>query len=585
MKKFTFLLLFALFGVLGMQAEMPNGYYFIKNNGNGKYVQVKGRITAAPDAADPSTLPGCVIKVAADADGKVTVLRSQAVDVPNAIGRAMKYIPEIVELVVAKFGVEGSGDDFLLGTTGVDAIMDKFNENIDANFYIEEAAGGYRIYAKTPSMAPVKEFYLENKGKVDSKLMDPGLDQVINKILLKVINKVKGTNSTTIAPKWEFNVQRIWGLMNEPTLVEPVDDASKLLFYQTILQDEALIWKFAQTTAIYYLDAVETSETFESLSGDASFAEYMNYWGMVKKIVNQIRPDFKYYVVADGNEFTFISEGNKDIKNNEARTFWTLEEITSSNPFVLNLNGNMEQDSYIYGTQYVDFGYQLPANCNAYTISEITPEGFAIASLIGNVVPAQTPVLIESTGTTVNIVPTDNSTSVGTNLLKGNDFLIERYEIKNEKIAMLFMMAQMVAGNSIDKYQYLTLKTAGTVNNKFFFTLSANELSDNDKYDEFVEGMVRAFNKGTQGANAGLLGFFVYRGGMPGNKAFLYDPAYEHPASKGANFLSFDGDATGITEVNTEKNANAQMFDMSGRKVNNPLNGIVIINGKKVVFK
>ena len=91
--------------------------------------------------------------------------------------------------------------------------------------------------------------------------MEPGLEETINKILLKVINKVKGTNSTTIAPKWEFNVLKFWELMDEPSLVKPVDDASKLEFYQTILQDEALIWKFAQTTAIYYIGAVETSQT------------------------------------------------------------------------------------------------------------------------------------------------------------------------------------------------------------------------------------------------------------------------------------------------------------------------------------
>ena len=417
MKKLSLILVLSLFGVLGIQAQMPNGYYFIKNNGNDKYVQVKGRFTAAPNATAPNTLPGCVIKVVADENGKVTVLRSQAVDVPNAIGRAMKYIPEIVELVVAKLAVEGSGDDYLLGTTGVDAIMQKFNDNFDPSFYLEETDFGYRIYAKTPSMKPVKDFYRENKSKVDSKLMEPGLEETINKILLKVINKVKGTNSTTIAPKWEFNVLKFWELMDEPSLVKPVDDASKLEFYQTILQDEALIWKFAQTTAIYYIGAVETSQTFAEYSTNPKFAEYMKYWGMAKKIVNQLRPDFKYYVVADGDAFTFISEGNKDIKSNEARTFWTLEEITSDNPFVLNLNGNMEQDSYIYGTQYVDFGYQLPANCYAYTISEITSEGFAIATKIGNVVPAQTPVIIECTGTTVNIVPKDNSVSVGENLL------------------------------------------------------------------------------------------------------------------------------------------------------------------------
>lgn len=576
MRKFSLSLVLALFGLLGMQAQALDGYYYIKNNASGNYVQVKGRIHAAPDATDPTTLPGCVIKVATEDNGKVTELRSQAVDVPNAIGRAMKYIPEIVELVVAKLAVEGSGDDYLLGTTGVDAIMQKFNENIDANFYVEETDMGYRIYAKTPSMTPVKEFYLENKAKVDSKLMEPGLEETINKILLKIINKVKGTNSTTIAPKWEFNVHTIWQEMGGK-LIEPVDDTSKLAFYQEVLTDEGNIWLFAQTTAIHYLNAVETSQTFEQHANEEAVQKY---WGMVKKIVNQIRPDFKYYVVADGNDFTFISEGNKDIKNNEARTFWTLEEVGSN--FVLNLNASLTQDELYYGTLYTDFGYKLPANCNAYSISEITADGYAIASLIGNEVPAQTPVLIEATGTTLNLQPKDIKGTISGNLLVGNDFLVKEYGIVNDMISSIYGLASNYVA-AVQDYAYLTLKTAGTVNNKFFFTLSASELKEAMSSDFTVDGMVRVFNIGYSGSNAGLLGFFKYKGDLPGNKAFLYNPQYEYEA-KGANFLLFDGQATGISEVNNEANANETMYDVQGRKVNNPFNGIVIVNGKKVMF-
>ncbi|MBQ6064141.1 MAG: hypothetical protein IJK87_11020 [Prevotella sp.] len=580
MRKFSLSLVLALFGVLGMQAQALDGYYYIKNNASNNYVQVKGRIHAAPDATDPTTLPGCVIKVATEDNGKVTELRSQAVDVPNAIGRAMKYIPEIVELVVAKLAVEGSGDDYLLGTTGVDAIMQKFNENIDPSFYIEETDMGYRIYAKTPSMTPVKEFYLENKAKVDSKLMEPGLEETINKILLKVINKVKGSNMTTIPAKWEFNVHTIWQEMGG-TLIEPVDDASKLAFYQEVLTNEANIWLFAQTTAIHYLNAVETSQTFATYSTDPRFADYMKYWGLAKKVVNQIRPDFKYYVVADGNDFTFISEGNKDIKNNEARTFWTLEEV--GNTFVLNLNSALTQDEMYYGTMYTDFGYTLPANCTAYAISEITTDGYAITAEIGNKVPAQTPVLIEGNTTALQLTPTDGIRAYsGTNLLVGNDFLIKEYGIVNDMISTAYGLASGYV-NALREYKYLTLKTAGTVNNKFFFTLSASELEDAMGTEFTLEGKVQVFNIGYAGSNAGLLGFFKYKGTLPGNKAFLYAPEYEY-AAKGASILSFDGEATGIKEVNNEAIANETVFDLQGRKVNNPFNGIVIVNGKKVMF-
>ncbi len=578
MKKFSLFLVLALFGVLGLQAQALDGYYYIKNNASNNYVQVKGRITAAPNATDPTTLPGCVIKVATDDNGKVTELRSQAVDVPNAIGRAMKYIPEIVELVVAKLAVEGSGDDYLLGTTGVDAIMQKFNDNIDPNFYVEEVDGSYRIYAKTPSMTPIVEFYQENKAKVDSKLMEPGLEETINKILLKIINKVKGTNSTTIAPKWEFNVLTLWEEMGDETITKPDTDENKLKFYQDILIDEDNIWLFAQTTAIHYLDAVETSQTFANYANDESVQKY---WAMVKKIVNQIRPDFKYYVVADGNDFTFISEGNKAIKQNAANTLWTLEEV--GNNFTLNLNASLTQDELYYGTMYTDFGYTLPANCTAYAISEITTDGYALTAEIGNQVPAQTPVLIEATSTALNLTPTDGIRAYsGTNLLVGNDFLIKEYGIVNDMISTLYGLAASYV-TAVQEYAYLTLKTAGTVNNKFFFTLSASELENAMGTEFTVDGKVQVFNKGYSGTNDGLLGFFKYKGDLPGNKAFLYNPQYEY-AAKGATILSFDGEATGIRELNKEVNANETVYDLQGRKVNNSFNGIVIVNGKKVML-
>lgn len=578
MKKLSLILVLSLFGVLGMQAQALDGYYYIKNNFTNNYVQVKGRLTAAPDlVGDPTTLAGCVIKVKTDANGKVTELRSQGVDVPNAIGRAMKYIPEIVSLVVEKLHVDGSGE--LLGTTGVDAIMQKFNDNIDPNFYIEETDLGYRIYVKTPSMAPVVDFYNENSAKIETKLFNPGLEETINEILLKVINKVKGSNLTVIPTKWEFNVHTIWQEMGG-TLTEPVDYNSKLAFYREVLTNETNVWLFAQTTAIHYLKAVEESQTFINNQDNEMVQKY---WGMVKKIVNQLRPDFKYYVVADGNNFTFISEGNVAIKKNEANTFWTLEDV-STKPFVLNLNSAMTQNDYYYGTLYTDFGYQLPANCDAYAISEITEDGFAIASEVGNVVPAQTPVLIEGISTKVDILPMDVTGTISPNLLVGNDVLVKEYGIVNDMISTLYGAALSYV-SAIQEYSYLTLKTAGTVNNKFFFTLSSAELKDAMGSDFTADGMVQVFNKGYYGDNADRLGFFKYKGDLPGNKAFLYNPEYEHASAKGATFLSFDGEATGIVEVNTEETANKTVFDLTGRKVNKAFNGIVIVNGKKVVLK
>ena len=50
--------------------------------------------------------------------------------------------------------------------------------------------------------------------------------------------------------------------------------------------------------------------------------------------------------------------------------------------------------------------------------------------------------------------------------------------------------------------------------------------------------------------------------------------------------LDFDGEATGISEIKTMRNAgNEIFFDLQGRKVAQPTKGLYIVNGKKVVIK
>ena len=45
-----------------------------------------------------------------------------------------------------------------------------------------------------------------------------------------------------------------------------------------------------------------------------------------------------------------------------------------------------------------------------------------------------------------------------------------------------------------------------------------------------------------------------------------------------------DGE-TGVEEVNDEKNDVEIVYDLQGRRVNNPIKGIYIVNGKKVIYK
>ena len=79
-------------------------------------------------------------------------------------------------------------------------------------------------------------------------------------------------------------------------------------------------------------------------------------------------------------------------------------------------------------------------------------------------------------------------------------------------------------------------------------------------------------------------GFHQYGGtNVPARKAYI-----TVPSSAGARPFSivFDDDATAIKAVNGEEfTVNGSVYDLQGRKVENPKNGLYIVNGKKVVIK
>ena len=69
---------------------------------------------------------------------------------------------------------------------------------------------------------------------------------------------------------------------------------------------------------------------------------------------------------------------------------------------------------------------------------------------------------------------------------------------------------------------------------------------------------------------------------LPAHRAYLSTTA---TPSTPAPFLSFDEGTTGIVNVNRETITNNQYYTLDGRRVENPSNGIYIVNGKKVVIK
>lgn len=453
-----------------------DGYYNILTS-DSKYVNVAGRKTVNfVSATDAKTKAGTVIRVKTKTNSngqvEVEILRSQGVDIPGYAERAMNYVPKIVQLVVDKLHAEGTGE--ILGNDGLDAIMQIFNESFDYHLYLESAGSDtYRIYGKTPSMEKVVEFYKkpENKAKVDAKL--PKLEKFINDAIQKVLKKTNGSGASILVP---FSLHTVWEKMGGASsgLAEPINAASISEFYSQVLSTEDNVWNFAYQTAMIYWGNLKKHPRYET-DIKPKLGEYAKY---IDKVEN-IRPNFKYYIVPGTSTLDIISQGNTKIT--DASTAWKLQECTEFN--VNFPKANKRGDKY-YTTLYTDFAYTLPEGVTAMKVTAVSDAGVAkTEEITGTIIPAQTPVMLVSTapGDQTLTLTKEAGTAITDNLLKGPDYLINTYGIKTAQVESLFNFAKKIFGGSfydnyVSEYEHLMARNAGTVNNKYFFGLTKDDL-------------------------------------------------------------------------------------------------------------
>ena len=489
----------------GTPAAITAGFYTIKNLGNEKFVNVAGRKTVT-FVDETATAPGTVIKVESNEKGQVQVLRSQGVDIPGYAQKAMNYVPEIVQLVAQKLGAEGEGN--LLGKDGLDALLKKFDESFDYHLYTEQAERGVRIYGKTPSMEPVVEFYQENKANVDEKL--PMLEDFINSAIDKILQKTNGSGASILE---DFSLLKVWEKMGG-TLTKPETDATKLEFLQQVLANKENVWNFAYQTAMIY---------WTNLKNHKKFAEYKDKLGEYAKYIDKIeyiRPDVKYYIVANGTDLDFYSQDNALITGNDASTMWTLTKRTD---FKVTFNEENLLNGKYYTTFYADFAYTLPTDgsVKAYKVTEVNENTGVAKKVVLESVPAQTPVLLEATSADAQTLTlnTEDGTAPTDNILRGPDYLINDLGIKTAQVEMLFNLAKELLGedsefykNNIAKYEHLMARNAGTVNNKYFFGLDQTDMKNAQN--------VRMLNLNDAGEN---LGFYSNWTSLEANRAFIVD--------------------------------------------------------------
>ena len=228
---------------------------------------------------------------------------------------------------------------------------------------------------------------------------------------------------------------------------------------------------------------------------------------------------------------------------------WILELVGEDNTNYFGVapaNKMKGKNGKYFTTLYTDFPMKVVDNINAYIVESIgttgAEKGYAQCKKIASkndIIPAQTPIVLEceTTASASNrLLPLANTTPAPTNnILKAVFF----NEAKN------------------------TIETAGKT--------------------------VRVFNINPKPAVRNPLGFYRYSGTIiKGNKAFLLVDANASGSKLDGYDMEEEGTADGIDEVTTatvETATNAVYYDLQGRRVDHPVRGIYIVNGKKVIIK
>ncbi|MBR3728616.1 MAG: chitobiase/beta-hexosaminidase C-terminal domain-containing protein [Muribaculaceae bacterium] len=541
-------------------AQIDNKYYYLVNNALPEmYANVAGRRTLN-FVADPADKAGTVFRVMTDPDtiGQVETLRSQGVDMQGYAKRAMNYVTPIVQMVVNKLndmdGVDdATGTGSILGENGLGKILAEFNKSFDYHLYVEGNAGAYRIYARTPSMQRVVDFYNnpDNKSQIQEKL--PMLEGYINQVLAKIRSKVPaGMNANVFEP---FSLVKVWEKMGSK-LIKPVkgenDDITAIMaFYDQVLSNKEYVWDFAYQTAKIYLDNIKGTKTYADLD-----PEYKLY---IEKM-EEIRPETKFFIIQNGNELDYVREDHTYIQNNNDQTFWTLTERTD---FTVNFPEENKYGSKLVTTLYTDFAYDVPDNVTAYKITGIDANGIAKIADLGKNVPAQTPVLLmtdaTAKATTKNVtLNTTDGTRPNGNLLEGPDYLINKYKITSPTVEALFAIAAGIVGGEesdayqtyVKPYEYLKLRTSGTVNNRYFWGLNSDDLkkcSEKNSEDK-LDCVVRSLGVNDEGKD---IGFYRNREALLANQAFIPNIEFNPILLEVVATPTFDPEAGTYNEAQT----------------------------------
>lgn len=245
-------------------------------------------------------------------------------------------------------------------------------------------------------------------------------------------------------------------------------------------------------------------------------------------------------------------------------SLWSIEPLAEEgNIFGLNDGARYDRGDYnqapgFYQTLYVDFPFtvsSLNPDVKVWFASSTNAAGTELnMELLDGVVPAGTPVIIESPAKdqkqTVLVPVVDEATPKDGNLLVGTIIL-------NTKL--------------------------GIVSHSDDASFADSDRKEQASYDPATQYL---FGFGTKVENADWLGFYPGENikYLRSNRAYL-DMTQVPTAAAGGIKLNFGDKVVDAIDVINAQNTVKNVYDLSGRRVENPTTGLYIVNGKKVLVK
>jgi len=288
-----------------------------------------------------------------------------------------------------------------------------------------------------------------------------------------------------------------------------------------------------------------------------------------------------------GNDFTisydytdpahhiiFIGKNDEREDKDSKAAQWYIEPV-EENMNVFGLSKGVTDAAHsdkLYSTLFVSFPFAVDGvNTKAFYGEKLNGNTLEMAEITE--VPAFTPVLIEFSYNNAHKsqctpILDDDLDPIKDNLLGGIIYLNHDLDVKNGKVDEDSQVWNYVEGSSDKEHQFI-LRGADNAEYKAYSA----------KYDSASQYVF-----GPSNDNDKVLGFYEYtKSYLANNKAFLKLDG-SAPVKGYIRFDLGDKELTAINGVITD-NTPKEIFDLSGRRVENPTTGLYIVNGKKVLVK